>query len=139
MSNDEIKVDDPEKTPEEVRAAIEAAPTPLEGPKPWERATGGEAYNLTGQCLAKALLIVADKDPSLLKVSEDEDSWDQAENKKLWEAAKQEFPGLSNWLGGPTSFQYGWAHNLVRYIHEVDAVGNPAVVEVTSKDGEEDS
>lgn len=127
-----------EKTPAEVRASIEAAPTPLEGPKPWERATGGEAYSLAGQCLAKALLIVADKDPSLLKV-ENESDWDQAENMKLWEAAKVEFPGLSDWLGGPTSFQYGWAHNLVRFVHEVDAVGNPAVMTVTIEDGSQDS
>lgn len=120
-----------EPTPQEVREKIEAAVTPLDGDKPWQRATGEAAYHMAAECLAKALLIVADRDPSLLDVDpETEGSWVAANNEKLWEAAKQEFPGLNDWLGGPTGFQFGWAHNIVRFIHEVEPVGNPAVIDV---------
>lgn len=135
--NTETKTDEPEKTPEELRAKVESAPMPLEGDRIWDRAKGEEAYSLTADCLARALLIVADKDPSLLKVDA-KDAWEAASNQNLWRAAKEEFPGLSDWLGGPTGFQFGWAHNLVRFIHGVDQVGNPAVVTVKD-DGSQDS
>jgi hypothetical protein len=127
-------------TPEELRAKIEAAPDPCNGPRPWDRDMKGEdAYSMVAEALAKALLITADSNPNLLdtKVEENEDpsGFAAAQNDKLWAATLERFPGLSEWLGGPTGFQYGWAHSAVRYIKGSPQVGNPAIVSVGNAGG----
>ena len=45
-----------------------------------------------------------------------------------WKAAEARWPGLDDWLGGITGFQFGWANNAVRYILGAESVGNPALV-----------
>lgn len=124
-------------TPEELREKIEAAPEPCGGSRPWDRDMKGEdAYQMVAETLAKALLIVADANPTLLDVSveqaEDNSGFAAANNDKLWEAAQERFPGLAEWLGGPTGFQFGWAHGAVRFIKGAPQVGNPAIVNIGS-------
>jgi hypothetical protein len=80
------------------------------------------------------LLKLADERPELLDVTaereRDPSGLEAARNDKLWEAAQERWPGLDDWLGGITGFQYGWAHNIVRYIVGASATGNPAILTV---------
>jgi len=119
-------------TPAEWRTILEARPLPGDASPPWSPDGGG--YEGATESLAHAFLVLADERPELLKFGPDEDSWARADNQKLWEAAKARWPGLDDWLGGITWFQFGWAHNIVRYVVGVDAVGNPAIVEVEVPD-----
>lgn len=118
----------------DLRAAVEAAPLPGEGTPPWEE--GGGGYGGAAESLAHALLVLCREDPSLLDVPSKEDDpsgFERADNRKLWEAFKARWPEGNDWLGGPTGFQYGWAHNAVREILGAEPVGNPAVMTITEK------
>ena len=130
-------------TPEQVREKIESALMPCEGPGIYERGMAGEdGYGACAESLARALLITVEdcreeNGIDLLDVSEeekDESGWEAANNDKLWMATQARFPGLAQWLGGPTGFQYGWAHNAVRYALGADTVGNPAIATVGKTD-----
>lgn len=122
-------------SPQEMREKIEKAIYPLEGEpihkRHWE---GMEGYAAAAESAALAMLITAEEDPDLLDVSkeeeDDESGFKAANNMKLWEATKKKFPGLDEWLGGITGFQFGWAHGAVRYIKEFSPVGNPAIVTI---------
>lgn len=124
-------------TPEEHRAYILTAPAPMDGPPIWERATGDDGYEMSGLALARALLTVAEDDPALLDVSAERENdptgWEAANNDKLWEAAMDRWEGLDDWLGGVSGFQYGWAHNAVRYVLGAEATGNPAIMTLGEK------
>ena len=121
-------------TPAEWRERIEARPEPLDGLAVWDRFGSSDGYEAAGECLARALLILADERPELLDVTaereRDPSGFEAADNDKLWEAAQERWPGLNDWLGGVTGFQYGWAHNIVRYIVGAPPTGNPAIVTV---------
>lgn len=123
------------KTPEEMRAYIETAPDPLDGPPIWERNNGMDGYELSALAAAKAMLIVAEADPSTLTIPSREDDptgWERANADAHWKAACERWPGLDDWLGGITGFQFGWANNAVRYVLGAEAVGNPAIVTVSA-------
>jgi hypothetical protein len=125
-------------TPEEMRAHIEVAPLPNTpgATRPWEEGNLDHGYDLAGRGLAHAFLVLCEEDPSLLEVpSKDDDPTgsERASNDKLWKAFKARWPDGNEWLGGCTGFQFGWAHNAVRYVLGVEAVGNPAIVTVGSK------
>ena len=129
-----------EMTPEQMREHLLEAPEPMVGPGIYERAEEGEftkddGYDFCGRSLARAMLAVCEADPTLLDVpsrEEDESGLERAHNDKLWEAVKETYPGIDKWLGGPTGFQYGWAHNAVRYVLEREPVGNPAIMTIGS-------
>lgn len=109
---------------EEIRTVVEKAPMPMEGKPPWEitpPATLEEimaddytgpteaqwsAYQSVAESLARAMLICADDDPALAVSGE-----------ALYAAACERFPGLHNWLGGPSGAQFGWAVGAVKVIH----------------------
>jgi hypothetical protein len=88
-------------------------------------------YDGAVDALAQALLVVAEERPELLDTT-GLDSFEAADNRKLWDAANERFPGLGDWLGGITGFQWGCAHSVVRGILDADAVGNPALVTIGS-------
>jgi hypothetical protein len=127
-----------ETTPEQLRAIIEAAPLPGDGEPIYERGlpTGMDedgGYALTANSLAHALLVLAEEDPTLLDLptkEEDPSGFERANNSKLWEAFKTRWPEGNDWLGGPTGFQYGWAHNAVRYVLGREETGNPAILTI---------
>lgn len=122
-------------TPQEWRDRLSALPDPMVGRSPWDSATvgrGQEAYGRAAELAAKAMLIVADEDPTLLDIPEGvDDSWDRAYYDAAWRAAEARWPGLDEWLGGITGFMFGWANNTVRYIHGKPPVGNPALVTIS--------
>lgn len=123
------------KSPVEMREYIMSAPTPCEGPRVWERAQGEAGYEMAALCAAKALLIVCEENPRLLDVPSKEDDprgVERAFHDAHWQAAKARWPGLNEWLGGITGFQFGWANAQVRYVMDVEQVGNPAVMTVSS-------
>jgi len=123
-----------ERTPEAMRTYLEEAPLPGDGLPIYERDQGAEGYELCGRSLAHALLVLCEENPALLDVpskADDPDGYERASNDKLWEAFKQRWPEGDEWLGGPTGFQYGWAHNAVRYVLGAEPVGNPAVMTVS--------
>jgi hypothetical protein len=106
----------------------------MTGPSPWTKpiVNGDDAYQLAGELTAKAMLIVADEDPTLLDIPDDiTDSYARATYDKAWLAAEARWPGLDNWLGGITGNMFGWANQLVRYIHTKEQVGNPAIWTIT--------
>lgn len=125
-----------EMTPAEMRTYLEEAPLPGDGPGPWEQ-HGDEGYGLAGQSLAHALLVLTDERPELLDVPSKEDDphgFERADNRKLWDAFKERWPDGDVWLGGISGFQYGWAHNAVRYVKDAEPVGNPAIVTIEVPD-----
>ena len=129
-------------TAQQMRERIEEAPYPLEGAPIFEREERDEPmgnYGMAAESLARAMLVVAEEDPTLLDVpskEEDPSGIDRAHNDKLWEAVKARFPGVSDWLGGPTGFQYGWAHNAVRYALGREGGGNPAIMSIGVREEE---
>lgn len=119
-------------SPVEMRVYIETAPDPLDGLPIWERA-GVDGYDLSARAAAKAMLLVAADDPALLIVPSKEDDptgIDRAFADAHWKAAEDRWPGLDDWLGGITGFQFGWANNAVRYVLGAEAVGNPAILTI---------
>ena len=125
---------------EEWRAKLDALPEPMTGSPPWENVQHGgkegeDAYQLASEYTAKAMLIMADENPSLLDFPEGmTDSWDKAMYGATWEAAKERWPGLDDWLGGISGNMFGWANQLVRWIKEAEQVGNPAIVTIRMKE-----
>lgn len=129
-------------TPDQMRAQIMAAPDPLDGPPIYSEERGlprgmkddNCAYGVAAEAAAKAMLLIATLNPALLDVTaeekEDPRGFEAADNRKLWDATKSTYPGLDDWLGGITGFQFGWAHNAVRYALGAPAVGNPALVTI---------
>ena len=97
-------------TREQVRARIMARPSPLEG-------DGPKTYDEAADCLAKAFVLVVEKNPKAL-------------GEDLYNAANVWWPGLGNWLHGPTGFMVGWAVNCVRWLYEQPPVPNPAIITV---------
>jgi hypothetical protein len=123
------------KTPQEWRDYLDTLPEPLKGPSPWKKrgVAGEDAYQLAGELTAKAMLICADEDPTLLDIPDTiTDSYAHSTYDAAWKAAKARWPGLDNWLGGITGNMFGWANQLVRYIHEKPPVGNPAIVTISA-------
>lgn len=121
------------KTREEWRAHLEALPEPMAGSSPWKRigVKGEDTYQLVSELTAKAMLIVADEDPTLLDIPDSiTDSYGQASYDAAWLAAEARWPGLDDWLGGITGNVFGWANQVVRYIHDKPPVGNPAIVTI---------
>jgi len=130
---------DDKLTPQQWRERLEARPLPGDGPGPWEQyGSSDEGYAAAGECLAHALLVLTDERPELLDVTaereRDDTGYEAADNRKLWDAFKERWPDGNDWLGGITGFQYGWAHNIVRYVKDAGPVGNPAIVTVKAKD-----
>lgn len=132
-----------EKTlsPEEMKAKIREAIYPLDGEPIHTRKWDNEdpmnlegGYQAAAESLAYAMLLTMEDDPALLDVSDEREKdptgWDEAHNDKLWKATQDKFPDLNKWLGGVTGFQYGWAHNAVRYAFNFPQVGNPAIVTI---------
>lgn len=118
-------------TAAEWRVRLEARPLPGDAPPPWSPDAGAAGgYEGAAESLAHAMLVLIDERPELLKFGPEDDDWARADNQKLWEAVKERWPGVDDWLGGITGFQFGWAHNIVRYVVGVDEVGNPAIVEL---------
>ncbi len=114
-----------------LKEAVEAAPLPGQGTRPWD--IGGSGYKGCAESLAHAFLVLCRDDPTLLDVQSHEDDptgFERANNPKLWDAFKARWPEGNDWLGGPTGFQYGWAHNAVREILGAEPVGNPAILTV---------
>lgn len=136
-------------TPEEMRKYIESADLPGDGPPPWERpelnrgiveAAESEeesGYGYAARSCAHAILVVAEAHPELLDVTDEEkrdpSGFEAADNRKLWDAVKDRYPAADDWLGGVTGFQWGWAHNAVRYVLGVEPTGNPALVSISTE------
>lgn len=110
----------------DVRARIEARPLP-DGEAPWSIATDDDAYEAAAESLAHAFLVLVDEKPDLI-------ANDDPFAPELWAAFKERWPTGNDWLGGVTGFQVGWAHNLVRWLHDVPETGNPAIVEIEVPD-----
>ena len=120
-------------TPVEMREYLMTALEICEGDSIHRRMPGMDGYEMAGRCLGKALLIVCEADPTLLEIPADKDDKSgigAAFHDAHWGAAKAKWPGLDEWLGGTTGFQFGWANNAVRYALGARAVGNPAIVTV---------
>lgn len=128
-------------TPAEMREHIESAPLPCDGVPPYKRdlpkgMVDDGAYSLAARSLAHGLLVLVEEDPTLLDTPSREDDpsgFDAADNRKLWDAFRERWPEGNDWLGGPSGFQYGWAHNSVRYALRIPEVGNPAILTVGTK------
>lgn len=117
-------------TPQEWRDHLTALADPMVGPSPWKRRTldGENQYQLAAELTAKAMLMVADDDPTLLDIPDSiTDSYERASYDAAWKAAEARWSGLDDWLGGITGNMFGWANQLVRYIHGKPPVGNPAI------------
>lgn len=133
-----------DRTPAEMRVYIEAAPLPMDGEPIFKRdlPTGmvdGGGYEMAALSLAHGMLALVDEDPSLLNVPSreaDPSGSLAADNDALWRAFKKRWPDGSDWLGGPTGFQFGWTHNAVRYVVGAKAVGNPAVITISVPESE---
>jgi hypothetical protein len=131
------------KTPQEWREYLDTLPEPMVGPSPWSKKgamKGEDAYQLAGELTAKAMLIVADEDPSLLDIPDTiTDGYRRASYDAAWKAAEARYPGLDDWLGGITGNMFGWANGVVRYIHDKPPVGNPAIVTISVGEREKTS
>lgn len=126
------------KSPQEWREHLASLPEPLVGPSPWEGIKwsdgSDDAYQLASELTAKAMLAVVDDDPTLLDIPDSiTDSYERASYDAAWKAAEARYPGLNDWLGGITGNVFGWANQLVRYIHDKPPVGNPAIVTIRLK------
>lgn len=120
-------------TPTEMRAYLMAAIEPTQGDPIHVRMPGMDGYEMAARCAARAMLIVCEENPRLLDVPTREDDptgFARATHDAHWQAAKDRWPGLDDWLGGLTGFQFGWANNAVRYALGAEAVGNPALVSI---------
>lgn len=125
---------------EAVRDRIMAVPGPCEGEPIWERDLGEEAYSLAADCIAKAMVLAADDKPEILtevrvygpQDTEIEDLWGKQMDPTsvAWEEITMRWPGFSDWIGGPTGFQVGFAFNAARMIHELPPAPNPAILEI---------
>lgn len=133
--------DEPETTegeseglsPEQMRDLLMTAPAMMDGPPIHEKWEGMDGYGKAAEALGRAFLELAEADPTLLEVpSRDDDptGFDAATNAPLWAAFKARWPDGNDWLGGPTGFQFGWAHGAARYALGARPVGNPALVTV---------
>lgn len=123
------------RTKQEWREHLAALPAIMEGPSVWElpaaKLSGEDTYQLASELTAKAMLTVADEDPTLLDIPDSvTGSYERASYDAAWQAAKKRWPGLDNWLGGITGNMFGWANQLVRWLHEKEQVGNPAIVTI---------
>ena len=121
------------------RDRLAALPEPMTGDNPWHTPglEGEDAYQRAAELTAKAMLIVVDENPDLLNIPTSiVDPWERANYDAAWQAAKDRWPGLNDWLGGITGNMFGWANQLVRHIHDVEQVGNPAIVTVRLPGGE---
>lgn len=130
-------------SPDEMRAYVEEAPLPCDGPRPYDRPEWREpeleedsgvsaAYGWSARSLAHGLLVLCEEDPTLLDVplrDEDPSGIEAAFADRLYAAFKARWPEGFDWTGA-TGFQWGWAHNAVRHILGAEPVGNPAVVTV---------
>lgn len=122
-------------TPAEMREHLMGALDINEGEPIHRRMPGTEGYEMAARCLGKALLLVCEDDPSLLDIPADKDGArgiGAAFHDAHWGAAKARWPGINDWLGGVTGFQFGWANNAVRYALGTRTVGNPAILTVGS-------
>lgn len=132
--------DDETLTPAEMRAHIEEAPEPCEegATRPYELMEAdsdeglGEGYGMAARSLARGILICCEADGTLLDLPDD--PTEAAFATKVWEAFKERYPEGDEWLGGTTGYQFGWAHNAVRYALGAEPVGNPAVMTVEVPD-----
>lgn len=93
-------------TPQEWVAKLLAAPVPLQGPPILERGTVEVGYELAALSTARALLTVCLDDLQLTSCTAGD----------RWEAAERRWPGLDDWLGGITGFQFTWADAQVRWL-----------------------
>lgn len=133
-------------SPEEAKAKIEESIYPETGaalhtrkwPDEGDDGLSGGGYEAAANSLAYALLLTVEEDPALLDVTDEREKdptgWDEANNEKLWKACQEKFPNLNRWIGGATGFQYGWAHNIVRYALNFPQTGNPAILTVGKDD-----
>lgn len=69
-----------------------------------------DSYDACGDAIAKAFVLVAETDPSLLVSDEKGHA-----NKKLFAAVEARWPGFFKWLNA-TNFMAGWAANAARRI-----------------------
>jgi len=123
--------EEPSKTPDEMRAYINGAPEPMKGKPIWKQFKGDEGYEKSALALARAMLVEVEKDPTLLDVplkEEDPTGFARADGNPRLHGAIFDQEGLNDWLGGVSGFQWGWAHNAVRYAVGAEPVGNPAIV-----------
>lgn len=117
-------------TPAQARAELEALPMPMEGPSPFDSGSD-EPYELAARMTAKAMLMCADEDPTLLDIPEDiTDYYARADYSAAWDKAQERWPGLDDWIGGITLNMFGWANMVVRWIHDKPPVGNPAIITI---------
>jgi hypothetical protein len=127
-------------SPSEWRTRIEGRPLPGDGRRPWEGREGEDGYEIAGETLARCMLAVIDGDPGLLSLraerASDPSGLAAAQNDKLEAALNARWPDRAwdRWCGGVTGFQWGWAHNIVRYIHGAKQTGNPAVMTIGDGD-----
>jgi hypothetical protein len=121
-------------TPTEWRARLEARPLPGEGAPAWQGVGPTSGYEAAAETLAHMMLVVADARPDLLDVTAerecDPSGWDAANNDKLMRALAERWPTWDDHCGGVTGFQWGWAHNIVRYVVGAPPTGNPAIMTV---------
>lgn len=143
LGGDPQPTEQEQSSPGRTAVRVMLAPTPLEGPGPWERADAGEidrdaAYSLAADCIAKAFLICEHHDPGLLERdtlygpenTDIEDLWGKSAglDHAPSEAAKERFPGLDDWVGGASGFQVGFALNTARYVMGAPPAQNPAII-----------
>lgn len=100
-----------EKTRDEVRARLMAAPTP-EGPSPKD-------YGDAADAIARAFLSVLEQEPATPPL-----------DGNLYDKVIERCPRFDDWVGGATGFQVGWAINCVRWLCEQPPVANPALLTI---------
>lgn len=111
---------DAQPTPAEWRARLGTRPLPGNGAPAWQGVDPGSDYEAAAEALAHMMLVVADARPDLLDVTaereRDPSGRGAANNDKLMRALAERWPTWDDHCGGVSGFQWGWAHNLVRYI-----------------------
>lgn len=98
-----------QQTREQVLARVMGAPLPGE-PKP-------SGYGQAADSIAHAFIKVLEDDPGL-----------PLNDDALWAAVKKRWPDFSEWQGGPSGFQVGWALNCVRWLKQEPPTPNPAIL-----------
>lgn len=141
LGGDDQPAEDEKTSKEETFKRVMAAPSPLVGEGIFKRkGLGEDAYSLATDCITKAFLLVEWEEPGSLmeqhvysaETTEIEDLWGKpiSGESVMWEKMKKRWPEFDEWLGGASGFMVGFAYNCARWLHDLQIVGNPAIMTV---------
>lgn len=154
LSGDPAPTEAEMSAPDAAEQRVRATPLPGDGPPIHERGLDDDAaYSLVADTLAHAFIVLEEEDPGVLgrvlsygdapdSFTDPNRAWwnenlkgrPQDANSAVWEAFLARWPNGSEWVGGASGFQVGFAYNLACVIKGEPLALNPAIVTMGSSD-----